>query len=459
MRRVLLVVVVGACRFNFDNQSATGDAGDAPMVDVLPPADFVPNWQNGSRIRAIVFRAVEGGDPHWFNWRDTQLDSDCYFGIGADGVERCLPYFASAETFYSDAACTQPLIYVANNACDRHIKYADDIVGSRHHIYPINGIYVGQAYDIRTGCSPATTPGGTLYNAGAEVNPTMFEPVIYHTEIVGDFERTFQGFSDGAAIEIGNLNFNIGSCYPYGGFLGSSRCSQSVQFIAEPVYTDAACTQRAYLAQTSTTYFSVRAAEVCGASYSLYVTTADVTQASYFRRTPSGCQMTTTPAGSVLLQGSPTTNPYPTGTNIVGPDRGRLGTLYWVGPDGSAMILGTWDQQLDRPCRPFVAADGKMRCLPSATPRSLAWANASCSNTQDNLAVECFPGIAPLDGPSYRSCEDTPWSVRTLAKVTDTPSIANEAACVSLSTPAYDPAVPVATLSPSMFPELTFTVE
>jgi hypothetical protein len=458
VRRALLVtlVLVGGCRFRFDDR-ADGDGGnDGVMVDVQPPASLVPNWTSGTRIRAIVASAVDGGDRFWFNWRDTQLDTDCYAGTAGDGAERCLPIFADASTFYSDAGCTQPLVYVRNNLCNRDIKYGQAIIASRYHIYPVGAPYTGQAYDIRTGCMPASGVSA-LYQAGAEVSPAIFETVSYTSQMVGGFSRTYQGYADGAALEIGNLNFNIGSCYPSPGHLGTSQCRP--QFVATAVYTDAGCTQRAYLYELDVSYFGVLDPGVCSDSYTLYKKTADVTQPNYWEQTPSGCQMQTTPLSTYLLAGLPTTNPYPTGTIVPGPDRGRLGTLYWIGPDGSAMILATWDQQQHRPCRPFVADDGKMRCLPTRSPRVDAYPNATCSSATKTLTVECYPDIMPVDGPTYSSCEDQAWTVENLAKTTDTPSVANEATCVPQSTPAYDPTVSAGTLPASMFPELTFTVE
>ena len=457
MRLLLLVVVAGGCRFGFERQS-NGDGGgdDGVMVDVQPPATFVPNWRNGTRVRAIVYRAVDGGDPQWFNWRDTQLDVDCYPGKAADGVERCVPQVASAATFFADSSCTQRLIHVPANYCNRRIKYGAQIAGGQYHLFPLGNLYLGTTYDIRTGCTPTTVTNGQLYTAGAEEDPAVFEMVTYHTEMIGDFRRTFQGFTDGASLEIGAINFNIGSCYPLDRGLGPSHCRP--QFTGVSVFSDAGCTQPVFLADDAT-YFGVYEAKVCNPGYELYQRTADVTQPTYWEQTPSGCVMQTTPSDKRLLQALPTTNPYPTGTIVPGPDRGRLGTLYWVGPDGAAMIMRAWDQQLGRTCRPFVASDNKMRCLPQASPRETVHTTADCSAAPRSLAIDCFPTAAAIDGPTYSSCEDNPWPISTLAKVTATPRIASGTSCVSQSTPAYDPSVSAGALSPTMFPELTFTVD
>jgi hypothetical protein len=454
---LLLVVVAGGCRFGFEQHEPNGDGGrDGVMVDVQPPSTFVPNWHNGTRIRAIVYRAVDGGDPHWFNWRDTKLDMDCYPAMAADGAERCVPQIANAATFYADVACTQRLIHVPANLCNRNIKYGSAIITGQYHVFPLGAPYTGTTYDIRTGCMPTTVTTGQLYTAGAESDPAIFEPVNYHTEIVGDFSRTFQGFPDGAALEIGNLNFNIGSCYMPDRALGPSRCAS--QFTGSKVFIDAGCTQAAFLADDAM-YFGVYEPKVCAPSYELYQRTADVTQATYWEQTPSGCTMQTTPVDKRLVQALPMANPYPIGTIIPGPDRGRIGTLYWVGPDGAAMVVRAWDQQLQRTCRPFVAGDNKMRCLPDSSPRKAVHLSSDCSDSSQLLAVDCFPTAAAIDGPTYTSCEDPPWPVANLAKVTDTPRVASGTSCVAQSTPAFDPSVPAGTLSPSMFPELTFTVD
>src|SRR3954463_11488264 len=99
--RVLFVVVLGACRINFGDHPDAQTNGDT-LVDVQPPATFVPNWKSGTRIRAITYSALDGGDPHWFTWRDTQLDTDCDGSVAADGIERCLPLTANAGSYYAD---------------------------------------------------------------------------------------------------------------------------------------------------------------------------------------------------------------------------------------------------------------------------------------------------------------------------------------------------------------------
>ena len=457
MRAVLLVVVLGACRFNFGDHTDAGTNGDV-LVDVQPPATFVPDWRSGTRIRAIVYRAVEGGDPHWFNWRDTLLDTDCYPAVTSDGVERCIPQFATSDTYYADAGCTVPLTFVRDNQCGRDIKYGASIVSGQYHIFPLGSVYSGSAYDVRVGCTLQTASGGTLYTTGTEEAPSMFEPVVYTNEAVGDYIRPYQGFGDGAALEIGSLSFNAGSCDEPAEALGPLHCRPSI-LRATPVYLDAGCTQRAYLTGDYT-HFYVKDPTACNADFTFYQRTADLTAANYFVKSLAGCNSQVTPASMKLLDGLPTQNPFPSGTVVPGPDRGRLGTLYWVGPDGLGIVQDySWDQQLHRRCRPFVGGDGKMRCLPTPSTTDNLYTSASCSGAPRSLAKECFPGVEPVDGPGYSSCEDSPWDVATLAKVTDTPAFDVEGTCSPLTTPVYDPTVRAVSLAPSTFAELTFTVE
>jgi hypothetical protein len=91
------------------------DSGSPTMV----PVASAQAAESGTRLRAIWQVAEDGAKQFLFQWRDTQRNEDCSFGLAGDGVLRCMPGTAiNFGGYFSDADCTQRLFYqVANSAC------------------------------------------------------------------------------------------------------------------------------------------------------------------------------------------------------------------------------------------------------------------------------------------------------------------------------------------------------
>jgi hypothetical protein len=467
VRVALLLLLLGACRFGFDaagDDAQPGDGGD----DVgPPPPPFAPNWRNGTRLRAVTLVPIDGGDPIWVKWHDTMLDTTCHLAAAADGIERCVPLDASADEYFSNAGCTTPLGLVRASLCAANHTYAGgrDVMG-RAHVYPIGALHTGPIYDARAGCTlatPATTE--TVYTLGAELPPTMLLASQYHKETIGNFVRPFQGTIDGASIEIGSIETMGAPCYPDAKGLGPTRC-QPTQARGEPVYSDAQCLQRAYFWDrqsydpSSTQTLAVFDAQACETQYRLFQTIADITAPQFYRRTTGGCVSAAMTANGRLYTATEIADLFPLGTIVVGERRGRLGYLSWVGPDGSAMLQRYYDHDLRVPCNPFVAADGKLRCLPAQAKRFTAQPDATCTSASRALTTSCYGGD-PLEGPSYMSCAvTTGGNVRMPPRVAASASTLVETTCTALDTPggAYDPASG-AILPSTMFAELMEIVE
>lgn len=67
-------------------------------------------YKSGSRIKAKVYKTADGA-VSFLKWYDTILDVYCDFlQSPIDGKYRCLPYTPQATSFYSDSACTEPII-------------------------------------------------------------------------------------------------------------------------------------------------------------------------------------------------------------------------------------------------------------------------------------------------------------------------------------------------------------
>jgi hypothetical protein len=465
---VLLVVLAG-CRFGFDKRG-DGDGGNGSdsdvNADIGAPAAFVPYWTSGTRLRARLLVPVEGGDPVWFGWRDSQLGMDCVSRTAGDGVERCVHEDQRATVFFSDAGCTQRLGWIRPATCGvaNHVFFIDTM--GRSHTLPIATAYTGPIFEDQGTCLPSGGPvEGTLYNLGAEIAPAQLVAAQYTNVQVGDYQRPMQGFTDGARAEVGSLLLTTGQggCYPVADTLGTSHCRANLPR-ASAVYSDSLCMQRAYYwdrqayEAATTAQLMVVEPAACETSSKIYNTISDVSSGSYYKQTPSGCQMVASSSLGKLYTAAEIANPFPIGTTVIGPRRGRLGWLYWIGPDGMAMAVRYWDHDLQMPCNPINASDGKLRCLPASLTTIDAYTDAACGSTPKRLEPACFAGT-PVQGPGYRSCIDE-FTVNALPASTQSASLFGDT-CSSISTPGgfVDPAVIGPEVSPSMFAELTEIVE
>lgn len=304
---------------------------------------FTPFWQSGTRLRAHLL--VGDGDPIFIGWYDAMLGTDCQPAVSADGSERCMP-LGEGDTWYADSACTQRLAGVYPGSC-KHDTYVSAFVGGQAHAYPVlSTVFTGQAYrDVGGGSCVPDNPPAELHQVGSEVAPAMFVTSGYSTQVHGAYTEEVNVFGDGAREELRALTFDSGSCRPFANDLGSAPCRASTRR-GEPVYLDGACTQPGLLwarqpdDPPQVTQLNVFPPQACDMQYDLYDVIADVTGPKYYTKDPIGCISHTTPPGAVLYTATKTTNPYPVGTVVRGPRRGRLGRLYWIAPRRHAVRRG-----------------------------------------------------------------------------------------------------------------------
>jgi len=462
-----VLLAAGACgRFGFDAQSHAGDAtisdGDGSNGSGSA-APFVAPWHSGPRLRARLL--IGGGDPIFYGWHDAQLDTDCQAALAADGIERCMPYRVRAADIYSDASCTQPLALTYPATCGKD-TYAFTDSGNGAHAFPIAAPYTGQIYTMAGSCMPTSLPTGQLaFKLGAEEPSSSFVASSYTRQTIGNFMHSFNDFSDGASIDIGTLILSTTSCYPFATELGTVRCRTGAKR-ATHAYSDGGCMQpilawaRTPYDPMSTSLLEVFPPQACDSTYTLYQTIADVTAPQYWVKDALGCPMITTPTNVVLYTATEIADPAPIGTLARGPDRGRIGTFYWTGPDNVAIPVGNFDQSTGAPCTPFNAADGVLRCLPSRGTSETASEDGTCSGAARSIYGACY-AAAPVYGPDYSSCTDGPWTVKSLPTQVPTASLFDDGTCDSIDLPiggGFDGATG-AVIPASTFPALTEMVE
>jgi len=124
---------------------------------------FKQFWTSGTRFRARLWKAVDGGEPVFGGWRDTQLDTDCESAMASDRVERCMPLHAQVDParYHSDPLCSEPLAWAPTSPCG-HDNYAVTSAPP-YSAFRITGVYTGPVYFGSAGggraCSPRAKPG------------------------------------------------------------------------------------------------------------------------------------------------------------------------------------------------------------------------------------------------------------------------------------------------------------
>ena len=365
-----------------------------------------------------------------------------------------MPNHALADQYFADASCLNRLAWVRGLCA--HDSYGAFVTsGNVYHAVPITTPYSGQVYNAS--CQPTSAPAtGQLYSTGAEVAPTTFAAIHYMKPQIGNYMHVQYGWGDGSMFDIGALAFNQSPCSPTGGVAsGTTGCKPTSDPVLVPVYQDAGCSQRAYFSAAGDvpTEFIVNNTTLCGTSFQVYSVTANVTTANYWTLGSGGCAMQTTGAGTLFT--ATAVDPYPHGVVSTTTRRGRIGYLTWTSDDGIAMPLAEWDQDLGRSCRPFIAQDGVVRCLPRAPKQATVSHDATCGATAATSA-DCY-GVDPVDGVTYASCDDAAWTVHSIASIPAT-SYQNEATCQMLGS-GFDPTVNTGVIPASTYVQLTYMIE
>jgi hypothetical protein len=467
VRRALLLFAVAACgRFGFGDQPHISDGkrsdgggsgiGDGPTVDAQPQP-FAPNWKSGSRMRARLLEVGDGGDPIFYGWRDTATNTDCQSAIASDGFEHCMPVHARTDQFFADSSCTMPLAWT-HGLCG-HDSYGFFITGVQYHALPLTTPFAGQAYGMNGGaCNTFATPStGQLWNTGAEEPPSTFVQTHYFQRAVGTYTHVFYDWNDGSEFDLGAISFPSASCAPSGGEVsGTTGCRPTGEPVLVPVYSDSACTQRAYYDANDSSgvgEFITDVVSMCSTPFRVFQSNGQLGGSNYWTLDGNGCNAQSIGTGS--LWNAFSVDPYPYGTISPSVRRGRIGYLQWTTSDGVSIPLAEWDQDLGRSCRPFIAADGVVRCLPRLPKVVNATTDATCS-VPLTVAGNCY-GVAPVDGVTYPTCDDGPYDVKNFAPLSAA-YVQEEQTCTSLG-PAYNTTVDTGSIPASTFAALTEVIE
>jgi hypothetical protein len=76
------------------------------------PTEFLPLYENGTRLRAVSLGEPGSSDRKLLAWYDSELELRCRFKLAEDGELRCLPLVENGlQAGFADAACERPVSY------------------------------------------------------------------------------------------------------------------------------------------------------------------------------------------------------------------------------------------------------------------------------------------------------------------------------------------------------------
>jgi hypothetical protein len=174
-----------------------GQGGLGGIMDPVPDANAEP--KSGTRLKARMLIGEDGSRQWNYGWHDSQRDEDCTFTLASDGVMRCLPMTAAASAvgsgYFADAACSQPLAFVAvvgpcNGNTQKPPKSAyraGPLCGATYsyEIYEVGAAFDGATIYVKSGASCLSTPtpaSYAYYALGTQVPASSFVGAIEQVE-------------------------------------------------------------------------------------------------------------------------------------------------------------------------------------------------------------------------------------------------------------------------------------
>ena len=147
-----------------------------------PVPDAMADPTSGSRLKAKFMKAADGARAPIPNiWFDSQRNEDCSFRQAADGTQRCMPNSYAFLLYYSDAACTAPIVYTSAGCTPPPYLQATEATascsGGGARIYSTMAKIQPMMLYIKSGttCTASSAPITIdYYSVGAEIPLSAF---------------------------------------------------------------------------------------------------------------------------------------------------------------------------------------------------------------------------------------------------------------------------------------------
>lgn len=378
--------------------SMQGASGSASELD--------PYFQPGSRLKPIVLTTDDGGEildaALDRGWHDSELDFDCYFLPDEAGVERCFPRALTNGAFYSDAACTRPVLTTGTSPCQDSPYVVSPPTSCGHR-----GFKVGDEL-------PASTPLFTSQGNGCQPTPGTpdlgplrdLEPVPAET-FVG-MERTSRARAPGLDAHVREGTDGSWQVIGYFDPARAASCSESSVDLAQAsrcvprvanlgkLFAGPTCEQRAVNAPDRSCDIEQPTAMgnveqdpgSCPPTYQLEAYEIDeVRETSTYQLDDSeACAESGLPPAKHYIQGEPLdVSSLPVlETLVIGTGRVRMAFSGFAGVPFLPRLRGpSLLDESDGPCMLFEFPDGTLRCVPTAIAVGVAsgvvFEDAACS--------------------------------------------------------------------------------
>lgn len=165
-----------------DRYFATGTALELAQLSRAPDAVA------GRRLQLVHYTTADGLRSRDFTLYDTQKATTCYPTTLPDGTMRCIAFGPAIDTYYRDAACTDPVqlaeIYTGPAGCAAptipkygqvYISPAPGTCTYGEELHAISTPYAGTVYSNASGTCAVYTPyEGEMYSVGPAVPLTDF---------------------------------------------------------------------------------------------------------------------------------------------------------------------------------------------------------------------------------------------------------------------------------------------
>lgn len=377
---------------------------ESPSQPLLPPvvaATLENQAEAGTRLRP---RFVRGEQVRLFQgWRDTARGEDCRFLPAADGALRCLPGDFSTQYFVDDL-CTIPALFLGRDACAPPTTAALVEAGSgcdvRWEVRALGAPLDTVHYLSGGTCYTTPPPGGTAYQMGPALEPSIFVAARRVASPGTESLSTSRLVSDdGATGEYLLADAIEGWLCETSSMLGDWRClPRGVAFGRTQAFGDPACTEPAFYPPACPAESHVLTSTSNGFAFHRPGALAPAYQSS------SGiCAPVDVSPGAAQLLGPPLT-----------PERFAAGAVETVGARlqldvvrylGMALpARGLFPRDGQGPCIPHYAADGVLRCLPYAPgatavlPTYGVARGAGGTYADPSCTVPLFPASMPAIG-------------------------------------------------------------
>lgn len=370
---------------------------------------FLPLYENGTRLRAVSLGEPGSSDRKLLSWHDSELDVACNFQLAEDGELRCLPFVKNGlQAGFADAACEEPVLYdgLVTPCATRplfQLEALDAGTCTGYRVLQLTEAQVGPIYTQACDPDPLTlAPTARVYTfeamapeafASGERRERLNEDGFGVLEIIAD---------DGARQVVSITTAELGECQVREVAEGGLRCVPHRAYLdAEWWFAGEGCSgERLAYAIRSEDCTMSRKPEMAltwpGGDYqelpSLFAI-GDAVEGSVYQKSGNTC--TEEAAGDVLWSLHPLLEPLDLervlGVTIEpqGSGRARLahyskaGTLLTLEYRGSHQGQHIFhDQQLDAPCFALPLESGDYVCLPDGArgrQESMGYSDPDCT--------------------------------------------------------------------------------